>query len=50
MSRAAADALIAAVAVPKESKFYECGHGMSMEAMHDRVAWLIEHWGRARVG
>jgi cephalosporin-C deacetylase-like acetyl esterase len=45
VSRAAADALVAAVSVPKESKFYDCGHGMSMEAMHDRVAWLLKHVG-----
>jgi cephalosporin-C deacetylase-like acetyl esterase len=45
VSRPAADALVAAVSVPKESKFYQCGHGMSMEAMHDRIAWLVKHVG-----
>jgi cephalosporin-C deacetylase-like acetyl esterase len=46
VSRAAADALVAAVAVPKEAKFYDCGHGMSMHAMTDRVAWLIGRLAR----
>ena len=42
MTKAAADALIAAVAVPKEARFYECGHAMSKEALDDRVAWLVK--------
>ena len=40
MTADAANALIAAVKAPKESKFYQGGHGMNREAMDDRVAWL----------
>jgi cephalosporin-C deacetylase-like acetyl esterase len=41
VTRAAADALVAAAKSPKEVKFYDCGHEMNREAMNDRVTWLV---------
>jgi len=41
VTRAAADALVAAARSPKDVKFYECGHEMNRHAMDDRVAWLV---------
>lgn len=41
VSREAADALVAAAGEPKEVRFYECGHEMNRDAMHDRIDWLV---------
>ena len=46
VTRAAADALVAAATSPKEVKFYDCGHEMNREAMDDRVAWLVGKLGK----
>ena len=46
VSQEAAEALIASVTAPKESKFYDTGHEMSREALDDRVAWLVRVLGR----
>jgi dienelactone hydrolase len=40
--REAADALVAGARDPKDARFYECGHGMNMAAMEERVAWLLK--------
>ena len=46
VTQEAADALIASVTAPKESKFYDTGHEMNREALDDRVAWLVRVLGR----
>ena len=46
VSQEAAEALIASVSAPKESKFYDTGHEMNREALDDRVAWLVRVLGR----
>ena len=28
--------------IAKEARFYDCGHGMNMAALLDRVGWLLE--------
>jgi dienelactone hydrolase len=40
--REAAEALVAAAGDPKDARFYDCGHGMNMAALEDRVAWLLK--------
>lgn len=45
VSREAADALVSAASDPKEVKFYECGHEMNRDAMHDRIEWLVQTLG-----
>ena len=42
VSKDAADALVAAAGEPKAVKFYDAGHGMSLEALEDRVPWLLQ--------
>ncbi len=40
-----ADSLVAAAGEPKSVKFYDCGHSMNMEALEDRVPWLLRVLG-----
>ena len=40
--REAADAIVAAAREPKDARFYDCGHGMNMAALLDRVGWLLK--------
>ncbi len=48
VTRAAADALVAAAREPKTARFYDCGHEMNGKAMEDRTAWLLDVLGAAR--
>jgi dienelactone hydrolase len=41
VSKEAADALVAAAGEPRSVKFYDTGHAMSIEALEDRVPWLL---------
>lgn len=42
VSKEAADALVAAAGEPRSVKFYDAGHAMSIEALEDRVPWLLQ--------
>jgi fermentation-respiration switch protein FrsA (DUF1100 family) len=42
-----ADSLVAAAREPKSVRFYECGHSMDMDALEDRVPWLLGALGVA---
>jgi dienelactone hydrolase len=43
VTKAAAEALVASAAEPREVRWYEAQHALSAEATRDRVAWLRAH-------
>jgi fermentation-respiration switch protein FrsA (DUF1100 family) len=45
VTREAAEALAAAARGPKEVRFYDCGHALNADAMHDRIPWLLHVLG-----
>jgi dienelactone hydrolase len=48
--KASADALVAAAAEPKSAKVYDCGHSMNVDALEDRLPWLLHALGVAPEG
>jgi cephalosporin-C deacetylase-like acetyl esterase len=45
VNKETADSLVAAAGEPKSVKFYDCGHSMNMEALEDRIPWLLRALG-----
>ena len=45
VDKEAADSLLAAAGEPKAVKFYDCGHSMNVEALEDRIPWLLRVLG-----
>jgi predicted esterase len=43
VSRASADAIIAAVRAPKDVQWYDAAHELNAEARRDRIVWLKRH-------
>ncbi len=39
-----ADHIIAATPAPKEVAWYDGGHGLTQQAVRDRIAWIKKEW------